>query len=287
MAQRAEALGFDSVWTWDHLLLGSRRVFPVLDSLTTLASIGALTSKIKLGTGVLILALRNPLVVAKVLSTIQYMTKGRLVIGSASGWYEREFRATGTDFKRRGKIYEERFKLVQKLVNETDVNYESSSILLEHATLEPRSAERIPMLMGGYSDSVLSRAGRISDGWISYYYTPTDYHESWSKVESAAKDAGRDRNSLKRMNIVPLSIASTFEEADRMVKDFTSRYMDLPKNSKCTVESSVRGTIKECLEQVQEYAKAGVQDLIFIPCNYDISVVEKAAREILPAFSSE
>ena len=116
---------------------------------------------------------------------------------------------------------------------------------------------------------------------------PADYLESWSKVASAAKAAGRDPSSLKRMNIVPLSIASTFEEADRMVKDFTARYMDLPKNSKCTVEASVRGTVRECLDQVQEYAKAGVQDLIFIPCNYDISIVEKAAREILPVFSSE
>ena len=97
-----------------------------------------------MGTSVLILALRNPVVVAKVVSTIQYMTNGRLVIGSASGWYEREFRATGTDFKRRGKIFEERFKLVQKLVNETDVNYESGSMVLEHATLEPRLRRGYP-----------------------------------------------------------------------------------------------------------------------------------------------
>ena len=85
MAERAEALGFDSLWVWDPLLLGSRKVFPVLESLTALASIGARTSKIRLGTSVLILALRNPVVVAKVLSTIQYMTNGRLIIGSASG----------------------------------------------------------------------------------------------------------------------------------------------------------------------------------------------------------
>ena len=142
-------------------------------------------------------------------------------------------------------------------------------------------------MIGGYSDSVLSRAGRISDGWISYYYTASDYRESWSKVASAARVAGRDPNSLRRMNIVPLSIASTFEEADRMVKEFTARYMDLPKNSKCTVEASIRGTVKECLIRFESTPKTGVQDLIFIPCNYDISIVEKAAREILPVFSSE
>ncbi len=74
-----------------------------------------------------------------------------------------------------------------------------------------------------------------------------DYRDSWSKVANAAKAVGRDPSSLRRMNIIPLSIASNFEEADRMVKDFTARYMDLPKNSKCTVEASIRGTVKECL----------------------------------------
>ena len=69
-----------------------------------------------------------------------------------------------------------------------------------------------------------------------------------------------------------------------MVRDFTARYMDLPKNSKCNVESSVRGTVEECLDQVREYEKAGVEDLIFIPCNYDISIIEMAAKEILPVF---
>ena len=141
------------------------------------------------------------------------------------------------------------------------------------------------MLMGGYSDSVLSRTGRISDGWISYYYTAKDYQESWSKIAIAARASNRDPSSLQRMNIVPLSVASSFEEGDRMVRDFTAKYMDLPKNSNCTVESSVRGTVKDCLDQVGRYEDAGVQDLIFIPCNYDTSIVEKAAREILPAFS--
>ncbi|MGI0085145.1 MAG: LLM class flavin-dependent oxidoreductase, partial [Nitrososphaerales archaeon] len=88
-AELAESLGFDSLWVWDHLLLGSRKVFPVLESLTTLSAIGARTKSIKLGTSVLIMALRNPVVLAKVLSTIQYMTQGRLILGAAVGWYKR------------------------------------------------------------------------------------------------------------------------------------------------------------------------------------------------------
>ena len=192
MAKTAENLSFDSVWVWDHLLLGSRKVFPVIDSLSTLAFLAGNTSKIKLGTSVLIMALRNPLALAKTLSAIQIYSDGRLVLGTAAGWYEREFLASGVDFRKRGRIFEDEFQLVRKLLNESDVNYKSEKIVLEHATIEPKGSVPIPMLMGGYSDNVLGRAGRLADGWISYYYTPEDYRDSWNKVIDSAKESRRE-----------------------------------------------------------------------------------------------
>jgi alkanesulfonate monooxygenase SsuD/methylene tetrahydromethanopterin reductase-like flavin-dependent oxidoreductase (luciferase family) len=284
MAKTAEWLGFDSVWVWDHLLLGSRKVFPVLDSTTTLAYLSSATSRVRLGTSVLIMALRNPLVLSKILSAIQILSEGRLVLGAASGWYEREFRATGVDYTRRGKIFEDEFQLVRRLLNESDVNYSGDRIQLEHATIFPKSTVPIPMLMGGYSEKVLLRTGRFADGWISYYYTPQGFADSWSMVKKGAMDAGRNPDSLRSVDIVPLSIANSFEEADRQAREFTTNYMDLPKNTKCTPESSVRGTVEQCISQIRDYEKAGVQELVFIPANYDLSYVEKAGAEILPAF---
>jgi alkanesulfonate monooxygenase SsuD/methylene tetrahydromethanopterin reductase-like flavin-dependent oxidoreductase (luciferase family) len=285
MADKAESLGYDSVWVWDHFLLGSRKVFPVLDSLTTIASIGARTRKLKVGTSVLIMSLRNPVILAKVLSSIQFLTNGRLIVGAASGWYKREFDTLGISFEKRGKIFEERLKLVRSLLNDNDVNYGSDSIKLEHASMEPKTpATPIPFLIGGYSDGVLTRVGRISDGWISYYYTPSGYAESWQKVEASAEKNGRDPKSLRKINIVPLAIASSFEEGDRIVKEFTSQYMDLPKNTGCTPDSAVRGTIDDCISQIKEYERIGIDDLIFIPCFYDLKYVELAEKEILPKF---
>ncbi len=285
MAEKAESWGFDSVWVWDHLLLGSRKVFPVLDSLTTLASIGARTKKIKLGTSVLILSLRNPVVVAKVLSTIQFLTNGRLMVGSASGWYEREFNAVGVPFRKRGKIYEERFKLVKALLNEKEVNYSSEGFQLQHASMEPKSDVPIPMFMGGYSKTVLNRVGALADGWISYYYGPKDFENSWQLVVQGAKNSGRDSAKLRKLDVVPLAISESFEEGDNLVKDFTSKYMDLPKNTNCSPESGVRGTVDQCISQIKEYEKAGVEDLIFIPCFYDLKQVERAGKELVPRFS--
>ena len=97
-AERAEALDFDSVWVWDHILLGVDPPFPIIDSLTLLAAIAARTRKIKLGTGVLVLPLRNPVVLAKELSSLDLIAGGRLLLGMASGWYKREFDAVGVPF---------------------------------------------------------------------------------------------------------------------------------------------------------------------------------------------
>ncbi len=285
MARTAEKLSFDSLWVWDHLLLGSRKVFPVLDSLTTLSYLSAATTRIKLGTSVLIMALRNPLIVAKALTTIQIFSDGRLVVGAASGWYEREFRAAGVDFKKRGQIFEEEFQLVRRLLNEADVNFRGEGIELDHATILPTSSTKIPMLMGGYSDRVLNRAGRLADGWISYYYTPEDYADSWSKVRAGALEAGRDPRRLNSVTLVPLAIANSFEDGDNLSKEFTRNYTDLPKNTRCTPEASIRGTIPECIAQIKKFEEIGLEELVFIPSNYDIEQVERAGNEILPAFS--
>src|SRR5437763_16915770 len=90
---RMEALGFDSIWVWDHILLGVEPNFPIIDSLTLLTAIAARTKKIKLSTGILVLPLRNPVVLAKQLSSMDQLSNGRLLMAMAAGWYKREFDA--------------------------------------------------------------------------------------------------------------------------------------------------------------------------------------------------
>ncbi len=232
------------------------------------------------------MSLRNPLVLAKILSAIQIYSEGRLTLGAASGWYEREFLATGTNFKRRGKIFEEEFQLLRQLLNESDVNYEGNGITLEHATILPKSSTSVPMLIGGYSDRVLERTGKLADGWISYYYTADDYAASWSKVKASAIESQRNPNGLKSVDLVPLAVANSFEEGDRISKLFTTNYMDLPKNTHCTPDSAVRGTVSECIAQIKKFEQIGLDELVFIPSNYDLQQIEIAGKEILPAFSN-
>src|SRR5487761_461200 len=91
LAVKAENLGFTSIWVWDHILLGSQKVFPVQESLTVLTAVAASTEKVRLGTGILILPIRNPVELAKRIATIDDLSNGRITLGVAAGWYEREF----------------------------------------------------------------------------------------------------------------------------------------------------------------------------------------------------
>src|ERR1700726_941613 len=118
---RMEELGFDSLWVWDHILLGVDPSFPIIEALTLLTAIGARTKKIKLGTGVLVLPMRNPVVLAKQLASMDLLSAGRLILGLAPGWYKREFDAVGVPFEQRGRIMEENLDILTRLLAEDRV----------------------------------------------------------------------------------------------------------------------------------------------------------------------
>src|SRR4029078_1437678 len=102
--EKVEALGYDSLWVWDHILLGVEPNFPIMDSLTTLTTMAARTKRLKLGTGILVLPLRNPVALAKQLATMDQFSNGRLIMGMASAWYKRAFDAMGLPFATRGQL---------------------------------------------------------------------------------------------------------------------------------------------------------------------------------------
>src|SRR5204862_3785253 len=115
---RMEQLGFDSLWVWDHILLGVDPNFPIIESLTLLTAIAARTSRIKLGTGILVVPMRNPVILAKQLACMDLLSDGRLLMGMASGWYRREFHAIGVPFEERGQIMDEKLDILKRLWTE-------------------------------------------------------------------------------------------------------------------------------------------------------------------------
>ena len=117
---RMEELGYELLWAWDHILLGVDPNFPIHEALIILTAVAARTSKIKVGTGILVMPMRNPVILAKELATIDHVSNGRLIVGAAVGWYKREFDSMGVDFHQRGKIMEQGLEILTRLWTEPE-----------------------------------------------------------------------------------------------------------------------------------------------------------------------
>ena len=283
-AQRAEALGFESLWAWDHILLGVEPSFPIIDSITTLGAVAARTTRIKLGTGVLVLPLRNPVVAAKALGSLDVISKGRLVLGVAAGWYAREFDAVGVPFKQRGRLFERNLDILMRLWTQDRVTVKADEFNLREAVMVPRTAQRPrpPILVGGYVDAVLRRAGTVGDGWLTYFYTPESFTRGWGKVQAFAREAGRDPATLAATNQLAIYVGRDREQTTADMRQWLSTEWDVAAWSESTIEHAVHGSPEQCVDQLRAHVATGVNRIILIPYRYQPEQVERIAKEVLP-----
>jgi len=279
---RAEDLGLSSLWVWDHLFLGARRAFPFFESLTTLTLLAAHTRTMTLGTGVLVLPIRDPVLLAKTTGTIQSISNGRLSLGMAAGWYEREFEATGVPFKGRGKLFERNLEVLRRLWEEDMVTGTWDELNLRSVRMLPRPVPPPQVLIGGYVDRVLRRVATKSDGWLTYFYTADSFSRAWQKIRGFAEEAGRDPDELKNVAQLPFCVSDSYEQADRSVRQFVEEYFDVAAWSESTPESAIRGTPEQCAEQLAEHIAVGSQHIVLVPYNYEIDQVERFVAEVLP-----
>jgi alkanesulfonate monooxygenase len=288
-AERAEALGFESLWAWDHVILGVEPSFPILDAVGTLTALAARTRRIKLGTGVMVLPLRNPTVAAKALGTLDVISKGRLILGVAAGWYAREFDAVGVPFTQRGRLFERNLEILTRLWTEDRVTLRADEFNLREAVMRPRTAQRPrpPILIGGYVDAVLRRVATKGDGWLTYFYTPESYRRSWDKIVGFAREAGRDPSTLTGTNQLAILVGRSRAETEAPMRQWLSTEWDVAAWSESTIEHAIRGNVEECVAQLRAHVESGVHRLILIPYRYEPEQVEIIAREVLPRLSAK
>jgi alkanesulfonate monooxygenase len=281
---RMEELGFDSLWVWDHVLLGVEPNFPIIESLTLLTAIAARTTKIKLGTGILVLPLRNPVVLAKQLASMDLVSNGRLLMGMASGWYKREFDAVGVPFEKRGKIMDENLEILTRFWTEPMVKGEYTYHKIPAGVMYPKPVQRPrpPILIGGYVDRVLKRAAVSGDGWLTYFYRPDSFAKSWAKIRDFAKGAGKDPDTLLNAAQLPIRIGKSRAEVEPGMMEWLGTEWDYAAWSESTKDSAILGTVDECVEQLKAHLAVGVQKLIFVPYRYEMEQIEIIAREIIP-----
>jgi probable F420-dependent oxidoreductase len=186
MAAMLEAAGFDSVWTSDHVVFphevrsrypfaaDGRITWPVdidyLEPVVALSAMTSTTSKAELGTSVLILPMRNPIMFAKQAACIDAISSGRLVLGVGVGWLREEFEALDADFEARGAVLDEWLSIARRCWTGSVDPFEGRFYRLAEAIYcRPTPARRIPVLIGGMSRQAQERAGRVADGWLAQY----------------------------------------------------------------------------------------------------------------------
>jgi alkanesulfonate monooxygenase len=280
---RVEKLGYESIWAWDHILLGVEPSFPIIEALTILTAIAARTQTIKLGTGVLVMPMRNPVILAKQLGSLDLISNGRLIVGTAVGWYKREFKAMGVDFHERGQIMERSLDIIKRLWTEDRVTEDFPPYSIKDAVMYPKPVQKPhpPILIGGYVDAVLRRAATKGDGWLTYYYTADSFASNWARIRGFAEEAGRNPDELISTNQLPIYVGQR-SKVEAPMREWLQTDWDYASWSESTAESAIMGSVDECVEQLQKHVATGVDRLIFVPYRYQDEQLEIVAREIIP-----
>jgi probable F420-dependent oxidoreductase len=213
-ALAAEAAGFDSVWTVEHVVVPagyeSRYPYdrsgrmpgpedsPLPDPLIWLAYLASATTTLRLATGVLILPQRNPVVLAKELATLDHLSGGRLLLGIGSGWLQEEFDAIGVPFAERGARTDDAVAALRALWTEEEASYSSPYTSFDKAIVRPRPVQgTIPIHVGGHTEVAARRAGRLGDGFFPASGSHDRLAELFDTVRATARDHGRDPDAVE------------------------------------------------------------------------------------------
>ncbi len=177
VAKHAEELGFSDVWVSDHLAVPADAPYPpafLFEPVVALTWAAAATARVGLGTSVLVLPYRHPLHLAKELASLDRLSGGRLIVGAAAGWLEKEFEALNVPFAERGVRTDEAIEAMRACWGEQPVNYRGRTVTFENLKVQPTPDRRIPIWIGGASAPALRRAVKLGDGWHGTFMKPED-----------------------------------------------------------------------------------------------------------------
>ena len=303
IARKAESLGYDSLSVNDHIVFRTSW----LDSLSTLSAVAAVTNRIKLGTSILNIVVRNPVICAKALSAIDILSSGRLfAAGVGPGSHKGDYDVCGIPFEQRWSRFNEALEILHIFWNngtreEQDdddlrsststlhVDYNGKYYQLEKISIGPKPFQKPhpPIFIGtwGSSEAGLRRAAKYGDGWMAsaYNITPDKFREKWNILLSYRKRLGRDIESFEN------SVMSMFgyidndkDKVDRMVKDILSPALGRPAQQ---LENLLLfGSVEECIQKINALSEAGVKRIHFWPISDFEGQIEIFRKEIVSQY---
>jgi len=294
LAQRADALGYASAFVTDHVVIPAtyESTYPYsptgrtagdwsqgyLEPLALMSFVAGATSRIRLGTSVLVVPYRNPVVTAKMLATLDVMSGGRVILGVGVGWLREEFVALQSPrFEDRGRATDEYLRLMRACWMHEPVEFKGAHYNLAPVSALPKPAQKggIPIWAGGHTDAALRRAGELADGWHPIGFRPPavllpeEYAEKVAVIHGWARKAGRDPAAITLSFRVPLELK--------------------PRGAKTAggERTPFRGTAAEVIEDIRAYQALGVTHFVFDFTPQDLrgqlAMMERFAHEVRPA----
>lgn len=298
-ARKAEELGFDALWTVEHFLVAPGLYGTVwMSPLLCLAHAAAVTRRIRLATGILVLPYYHPVTLARQLQTLYALSGGRLVLGVGPGWDEHEFATVGLRLSERGGRTDEILAALRRLLTERDVTFAGRYYRFEHVTIEPL-LPRFPELWvagGGKVKTALSpdrtaiapavlRRIAAADGWMARGAgTPAMLESDLQTIRAYLTAHGRNPASLRygHGNWLYLVDTDDHEEALRLQRPYFARAMGTHRTFAQLQQSYLIGTTREIVARICDLKRAGFDYLVFGTLGDDLAQLERLATEVVP-----
>lgn len=272
----------DSIWLSDRLSSPA----PVPEVMTTLAAIAARTSRLKFGPSVVVLPYRTPVVAAKEMATVDWLSGGRLFPAVGVGVeLPREFDASGVPFAERGRRTDEAIRVMRLLWTQDEVTFQGDFYKLDRVSIFPKPWQTPPPIwIGGKSEAAMRRTARLGDGWIPSFITPDEMGAGIQKVHDLAAAAGREVPEDHFGTLINYAIADSEATALALAQPYVPRgRVDEATMRRCTAF----GPAGALIEKVEEYVKAGASKFILRPLCPPDRMLEQLAlvgEQVCPEF---
>lgn len=283
-----EDLGFDSFWTGEHIIYHR----PILEAVTTLTYAATLTSRIKIGPATLILPLRHPTMVAKQFSSLDVLSRGRVILTvGVGGDYPREFAGCGVPVKERGQRATEAIEIMRKYWTGKRFDYDGKIFKLEDVDMLPTPVHPggPPIWVSGRQDAPMRRAATLGDGWHPYMYTPDRCRASFLRVREMAQEAGRTLpDDYVFACFIYLSMHDDVDEARRRAVD-ELKYRYDQEFDHLVDKYCAYGPPERVADYLREYIEAGANYLILAPImppDDRRNHLERLAEHVLPVLKN-
>jgi probable F420-dependent oxidoreductase len=277
-----EGTEIDSLWLSERL----SAPLPVPEPMTTLAAVAARTTRLKFGPSVFVTPFRTPVLAAREIAMIDYLSGGRMLPAFGIGVeHEREFLAAGVPFKERGRRTDEAIAIMRRCWSDDEVTFDGEFWRLDKITVLPKPVQQpMPVWIGGNSEAAMRRTGRLGDGWIPSFIPPARFATGMAQTQQFAADAGREVPADHFGVLVNFCFAEDRATARSLAGPFIPRgRVDDATLEACTAF----GPADVLRERLDEYAKAGASKFIVRPMCASERMLEQLARladEVVPEF---